>query len=88
MRRCAARRRDDHRSPMSPNGKKRTAPAAPHPKVSNSALRRQAKAASGPCPIMHACGGCTWIGMPYRKQLARKQQAMEELFIFFSLFER
>ncbi len=81
MRQRAARRRDDHRSPMSSTGKKRTTPSAPRRKVSNSALRKQAKAASGPCPIMHACGGCTWIGMPYRKQLARKQQAMEELFV-------
>lgn len=34
----------------------------------------------GPCPIKQACGGCEWIGIPYRKQLARKQAAMEELF--------
>ena len=33
-----------------------------------------------PCPIMRACGGCEWLGLPYRKQLARKQAAMEELF--------
>ena len=33
-----------------------------------------------PCPIMRACGGCEWLGLPYRKQLARKQTAMEELF--------
>ena len=36
--------------------------------------------ADGPCPVMRECGGCAWLGMPYRKQLARKQQAMEELF--------
>ena len=29
---------------------------------------------------MRACGGCAWLGMPYRKQLARKQATMEELF--------
>ena len=34
----------------------------------------------GPCPVMRACGGCTWLGLPYRKQLARKQAAMEGLF--------
>ena len=34
----------------------------------------------GPCPVMHECGGCTWLNLPYRKQLARKQAAMEELF--------
>lgn len=34
----------------------------------------------GPCPVMRECGGCTWLGLPYRKQLARKQAAMEELF--------
>lgn len=34
----------------------------------------------GPCPLMRACGGCEWLGLPYRKQLARKQAAMQELF--------
>lgn len=34
----------------------------------------------GPCPLMRACGGCEWLGLPYRKQLARKQTAMQELF--------
>ena len=26
--------------------------------------------AGAPCPIMHSCGGCAWLGLPYRKQLA------------------
>lgn len=47
---------------------------------SGGASRRAQKDAAGPCPIMRACGGCAWLGMPYRKQLARKQAAMEELF--------
>ncbi len=34
----------------------------------------------GPCPVMRACGGCAWLNLPYRKQLARKQEAMEQLF--------
>lgn len=34
----------------------------------------------GPCPVMRACGGCEQLGLPYHKQLARKQQAMEDLF--------
>ena len=29
---------------------------------------------------MRACGGCEWLNLPYRKQLTRKQHAMEELF--------
>ena len=29
---------------------------------------------------MRTCGGCEWLGLPYRKQLRRKQAAMEELF--------
>lgn len=33
-----------------------------------------------PCSIMRACGGCTAINRPYKKQLAAKQAAMEELF--------
>lgn len=34
----------------------------------------------GPCPYMRTCGGCEWLGLPYRKQLARKHAAMTELF--------
>lgn len=48
--------------------------------TSHSAERRARKDAAGPCPIMHACGGCAWLGVPYRKQLNRKQAAIEELF--------
>ena len=52
----------------------------PAPRPSASAERRARKDAAGPCPIMRACGGCAWIGMPYRKQLAHKQATIEELF--------
>lgn len=47
-----------------------------------SAPKKQARFAhpDGPCPVMRKCGGCEWLGLPYRKQLARKQAAMEELF--------
>lgn len=40
----------------------------------------------GPCPVMHECGGCTTLNRPYKKQLAAKQAAMEELFA--SLLDR
>ncbi len=40
----------------------------------------QAHATAGPCPIMHACGGCSLLGVPYHKQLKNKQTATEELF--------
>ena len=43
-------------------------------------LKQKRVTADGPCPVMRSCGGCTWLGMPYRKQLARKQQATEGLF--------
>lgn len=36
--------------------------------------------AGSPCPIMHECGGCIALNRPYKKQLAAKQAAMEELF--------
>lgn len=39
-----------------------------------------------PCSIMKSCGGCTALNRPYKKQLATKQAAMEELFA--SLCER
>ena len=47
-----------------------------HPQPSSSPDRHH----DGPCPVMRECGGCEWLGLPYRKQLARKQAAMEELF--------
>lgn len=44
-------------------------------------MRKALKKDSGaPCPIMHECGGCEWLGLPYRKQLARKHAVMVELY--------
>lgn len=48
---------------------------------SNRANRPKRPHADGPCPIMRTCGGCEWIGLPYKKQLKRKQAAMDELFL-------
>lgn len=42
---------------------------------------RTEKDLAGPCPLMRTCGGCAWLGVPYKKQLVRKQRAMEELFV-------
>ena len=47
---------------------------------------RKAVDPKSPCSIMKACGGCTSLNRPYKKQLAAKQAAMEELFA--SLCER
>lgn len=47
---------------------------------------RKAVDSKSPCSIMKACGGCTALNRPYKKQLAAKQAAMEELFA--SLCER
>ena len=41
---------------------------------------RKAVDPKSPCSIMRACGGCTALNRPYKKQLAAKQAAMEELF--------
>ncbi len=41
---------------------------------------RKAVDPKSPCSIMKACGGCTALNRPYKKQLAAKQTAMEELF--------
>lgn len=49
--------------------------ANPAFKVSSAASDRKA-----PCPIMRDCGGCEWLGLPYRKQLKRKHAAMVELY--------
>ena len=35
--------------------------------------KRSEKDHAGPCPIMRACGGCAWLGVPYVKQLVRKR---------------
>ena len=56
---------------------KRTAARKPE---GHSDARRARKDAAGPCPLMHECGGCSWLGMPYAKQLTRKQQTIDELF--------
>lgn len=42
--------------------------------------KQKMHSSDGPCSIMRACGGCEWLGLPYRKQLARKHAAMQELF--------
>lgn len=47
---------------------------------------RKAVDPKSPCSIMKACGGCTALNRPYKKQLAAKQTAMEGLFA--SLCER
>lgn len=41
---------------------------------------RKAVDPKSPCSIMKACGGCTALNRPYKKQLAAKQAVMEELF--------
>ena len=63
---------------QSRDARRRSKQRAPHP--SRSSERRERKAAAGPCPIMHRCGGCAWLGVPYRKQLLRKQELVDELF--------
>lgn len=55
-----------------------------HKDLASSA--RKAVDPKSPCSIMKACGGCTALNRPYKKQLAAKQAAMEELFA--SLCER
>lgn len=50
----------------------------PHKDPVSSA--RKAVDSKSPCSIMKACGGCTALNRPYKKQLAAKQAAMEELF--------
>lgn len=66
---------------MSPNKKKRNTVHHARKDAKGSAQQKTVdKPSDGPCPLMRACGGCEWLGLPYRKQLARKQAAMQELF--------
>lgn len=55
----------------------------PHEKTSRRTAASQKRGtgrSDGPCPVMRSCGGCVCLGLPYHKQLARKQQAMDDLF--------
>ncbi len=67
------------------SGSRQGGDKAPH--VRSKSLRkdsaqpaRKAVDPKSPCSIMKACGGCTALNRPYKKQLAAKQAAMEELF--------
>lgn len=50
------------------------------PRNDSASSARKAVDPKSPCSIMRACGGCTALNRPYKKQLAAKQAAMEELF--------
>ncbi len=60
-------------------GKKPRARIEHSPKDSTKPARKTADPKS-PCSIMKACGGCTALNRPYKKQLAAKQAAMVKLF--------
>ena len=51
-----------------------------HSRKDSAKPARKAVDPKSPCSIMKACGGCTALNRPYKKQLAAKQAAMEELF--------
>lgn len=85
---AATNRQTDPRanSTHTPSGRKRARTArkgtgaADKPKTQAApSSHRARKDAAGPCPLMHECGGCLWLGMPYKKQLARKQETIDEL---------
>ncbi len=67
----ARRPKDTHAKTTAGSAGKKQKPGKAIPK------RRDA---SAPCPVMHECGGCEWLNLPYKKQLVRKQAAMAELF--------
>ena len=68
--RASSRRSEDKAS--------QTRSKRPHKDPVSSA--RKAVDPKSPCSIMKSCGGCTALNRPYKKQLAAKQAAMEELF--------
>ena len=73
--RAKTKRSDSHRGE---DKAARTHSKRPHNNSVPSA--RKAVDPKSPCSIMKACGGCTALNRPYKKQLAAKQAAMEELF--------
>lgn len=67
------------------SGSRQGGDKAPHVRSKRShkdqvSSARKAVDPKSPCSIMKACGGCTALNRPYKKQLAAKQAAMEELF--------
>jgi 23S rRNA (uracil-5-)-methyltransferase RumA len=64
-------RRGGDKAPQTRSKRSHKDPASP---------ARKAVDPKSPCSIMKACGGCTALNRPYKKQLAAKQAAMEELF--------
>lgn len=75
------------RKPKAGMAQKKTAAhtktAAPKKKAmapKKAASSKKDKHDGAPCPVMRACGGCEWLNLPYKKQLGRKQQTIEELF--------
>lgn len=62
------------------NGDKAPQTCSKRPYKGPVSSARKAVDPKSPCSIMKACGGCTALNRPYKKQLAAKQAAMEELF--------
>lgn len=62
------------------NGNKAPQTRSKRPHKGPVSSARKAVDPKSPCSIMKACGGCTALNRPYKKQLAAKQAAMEELF--------
>ena len=62
------------------NGDKAPQTRSKRPHKGPVSSARKAVDPKSPCSIMKACGGCTALNRPYKKQLATKQAAMEELF--------
>lgn len=63
-----------------PKGARATEAHGSHVSKDSAKPARKVADPKSPCSIMRACGGCTALNRPYKKQLAAKQAAMEELF--------
>ena len=74
------------RSGARQGGSKESGGSFERPRKDSAKPARKTVDPKSPCSIMKACGGCTALNRPYKKQLAAKQAAMEELFA--SLCER
>lgn len=73
--RAKAKRSDSRRG-----GDKAPQTRSKHSHKDRVSSARKAVDPKSPCSIMKSCGGCTALNRPYKKQLAAKQAAMEELF--------
>ncbi|MBO7514531.1 MAG: class I SAM-dependent RNA methyltransferase, partial [Lachnospiraceae bacterium] len=78
LKKPALRKQPEKKQPekMKPEKKK---PEIKKPEIKKPEIKVLEKAPATNCPVERKCGGCSLLYMPYAKQLARKQEMVEDL---------